>query len=197
MIVSDIIADHHEAKLADDPALCQMIREKWNVIPRFWSGVFAQCSHGKPITLADKYVALRCYAAVEMGALWFNPIQVSSGPHADCEVDANNAILAELAPDYDATFEPGGTTIAGASDGYFSWEGEDQGFIGEKEAPMSCRGSLPLEVGTTSAGKTYLYLHKCAGLVRWPYGSNLLYVFHRNCGHPMWQDATPPPPDNA
>ncbi len=161
--------------------------------------VFQQWERQSEITVDVAYPFTLFHAALQTGEIARIRIGVGECPLSDSDVDANNQILQSVLPNLGLLKDDSGNFLdckwsgqffggINGEDGFIQWEGTAK-FEIQKDGKNSGflyfpSGRLPLEVGTTSAAKTYLQLMTNGGVARWPYHQKeiTIYKLVRNTG---------------
>lgn len=175
----------HQA-IASCPELAKAIPEIIQNMERNYSKLFVDSVVQKArenIDVYDAYALFWVFSMLQEGRLASTVVPVPGEPRQDCNRQANNAILADLAPPFHAEFV-GGIGNGRTDDGAFGWSRPvTLNYTPEPErfdaltAPPS---RLLLEVGTTASSRTYTHLKTISpggGLARWPYGSRFVVVY--------------------
>ena len=157
----------------------------------FQDTVFQQWERQSEITVDVAYPFALFYAALQKGEIARIRLAVYECPLSDSEVEENDRILQSALPklgllkDGDGNFldcKWSGEFFGGVNgeDGFIKWEGTAK-FETLKDGKNADflylpSGRLPLEVGTTSAAKTYLQLMN-GGVARWPYHQKEITIY--------------------
>jgi len=156
--------------------------------------IFQQWEGRSGISVDVAYPFALFYTALQSGEIGRIRIGVGEYPLADCEVKENDRILQSALPNLGLLKDDSGNFLdckwsgeffggVNGEDGFIRWEGTAK-FETLKDGKNADflylpSGRLPLEVGTTSAAKTYLQL-MTGGVARWPY--------HQGAGsEELWQ----------
>lgn len=161
-----------------------------------WVDVFFQKweKFGK-LNLADAYVFGHLWAAIRTGAIAYTKLGIGAYPLPDKDIEGNDRILKtrlrelDTWKDLDTGQKFPSCKFSGAfwggtqdEDGHISWDGAaifEFHRNGEKIGNyISKNEGAPLEVGYTSATKTFFQLVQYRRLARWPYDSNDITVMH-------------------
>lgn len=140
-------------------------------------------------TLDDAFPFAMLHAALCGGSILVCDLCIGRQPYPDAQVQENlNALTDGLrgltCPGVpEPTFEAniwGGTQ---GEDGYLKWSPYlefaclEDGQESQKVWVSEC--SIPLEIGSQSAVKTYMQILDSGGVARWPYGSDTLRIFYK------------------
>jgi hypothetical protein len=130
------------------------------------------------ITLSDAYCFMHVWSDYLTGDLCLFAIPVGSVPRSDSALEENTKALANL---YD--FQTFVHNAPKDDDGWLGWNDKigcqkvvlENGI--EKRSKIWLQPSrVPLEIGSTSAARTFGHLETERGLARWPYGSKQILV---------------------
>jgi hypothetical protein len=122
----------------------------------------------------------RVHAAICDGRVAFASIDLGRPPLRNHDVDGNQAIIDAAKPSLRVLFMPAHGGSGDAGDGTVSWDGPIEMHTASDGMVTVGPGSMPLEVGTTSATTTFRHLVANGDSVaRWPYGSTRLWLLLR------------------
>lgn len=135
---------------------------------------------------------LKLHALVGSGRVAYTYISTGGAPGPDHDRAENAFLLTETCPPFTATLDMGQN---GADcDGSLAW-GEPlrvsrptgafyyaDGCINQKQSILACPttrkpGWAPLEVGDSWLSRTLMHLWQYGAVARWPYGSDLIWLF--------------------
>jgi hypothetical protein len=138
--------------------------------------IFQKWERFKP-TIEDAYNFLNIHAYIRLGYVSIFSINVGRTPPSDKSHDLQNEALSSLPFPYRAEFW-GGTQD---EDGILEWSKPRHGIVSVQDEVLVCLIpplSVPLEVGTCSSEKMFLYIcgRSAMGVARWPYYSEKIYV---------------------
>lgn len=176
-----------EREMASDPAFARCVGQYRQ---RLEAGFFDQCHVTKFVqryegqrtfSLEEAYAFSQCHALCLTGQVLYQAIEVGVCPGPDDDHDAMNAVLGDLPGPFRGVFL--GSKMD--DDGRLEWSGPirmNRGaavFGGDQvvEEVIVPPGSVPLEVGTTQGSRSLTHLRLDGGMARWPYGSEILWVF--------------------
>ena len=131
------------------------------------------------MTIVDAYAFGEVHAGIMLGNIVMAKICLGFEPGRDKDIDGNNEKLKKIFSPFSGKFW-GGTQ---GEDGRIDISGEidlsGKNIETNKKISIKTSGSFPLEVGYTSAVKTFFSLCAEGGvgrLARWPYGSPDIYL---------------------
>jgi hypothetical protein len=110
-------------------------------------------------------------------------IELGHCPHQDNEIEANNTLLRGVsrAGPFVAEFIGGAGRGLERDDGWLAWtepiECAQVLFGSEEKRKKYPPRQVALEVGTTSPDSTVRHILQEGGLARWPYGSEMIYLY--------------------
>lgn len=142
---------------------------------------FQKWERDQQITMIDAFGFACLWYYYLSGDIACCTVPLPSGPHADREIELNQAVLDQLPSGFVATFIPehgrgadnDGTFLIENGIGLqriFKKEGRTESWFAESDH------TLALEVGTTSVSKTLYHLRARNGVARWPYGYEKIIV---------------------
>lgn len=156
---------------------------------KFWTDVVFQKFAMHDIEIYEAYCFMRIWIDLHEGRLLTGILRVPGTPHSNQNISGNNKILKNIAPPFKAIFEP----KRAGDDGFLEWTEEihlkkiiadphdyDGRFLKRQWMPIKPQ-RIPLEVGTTSAQKTFacIYFPGGAGvLARWPFEFNEIVILY-------------------
>lgn len=157
----------------------------------FQDTVFQQWEGRSEITVDVAYPFALFYTALQKGEIARIRLAVYEYPLGDSEVKENDRILQSALPKLGLLKDDLGNFLdckwsgqffggVNGEDGFIRWEGTAK-FETLKDGKNADflylpSGRLPLEVGTTSAAKTYLQLMN-GGVARWPYDQKEITIY--------------------
>ena len=157
----------------------------------FQDTVFQQWEGRSEITVDVAYPFALFYAALQKGEIARIRLAVYECPFGDSQVEENDRILQSALPNLGLLKDGSGNLLdckwsgqfyggVNGEDGFIQWDGVAK-FETLKEGKNAevlyfPSGRLPLEVGTTSAAKTYLQLMN-GGVARWPYDQKEITIY--------------------
>lgn len=191
-VIEKIIRDKVELLMIEKPENAPIL---FRVMRRIRAGnyrpktlVDAIFQRNDPINIYETWCFAQIWAALVQGRVGTAWIRVSDSPFSNADIDHNNTILAHLPAPYRAEFSP----KQSGDDGFVEWSEPItlQGAV-PRHSPADDRQpplpgtfraeprSIPLEVGYTSAEKTYEHLFiKNGALARFPYESNHIVILY-------------------
>lgn len=154
--------------------------------------VFQQWEGRGRVTVDVAYPFMLFHGALQNGEIARIRLGVGEYPLGDSEIEANNHVLQSVLPHLGSLKDDSGNFLdckwsgqffggVNGEDGFIQWEGTAK-FETMKDGKNSGflylpSGRLPLEVGTTSAAKTYLQLMTSGGVARWPYHQKEITIY--------------------
>jgi hypothetical protein len=144
--------------------------------PQDYVDAICQCE----LTLEEVVGFIKVHHLIASGCVWTCMVRAGGQPHGDSAIEENNELLRDLPEPFEAVFEPevGGSAH---SDGLFTIKEPVQM---DKNLSMEVRATkliepcfMPLEVGQTTATRTWLHLAEDTRLARWAYRSDWIWVF--------------------
>ncbi|WP_145412717.1 hypothetical protein [Paenibacillus xylanexedens] len=183
-IIKEIVEDQIISKPENGPLLINLLRDLRNgKYSKDIVNAIMQKPRNMDFDIYEAYCFLQVWSGLLSGKIATARIITGIGPKKDADIEGNNAILSKLLHPFKAEFIPSNS----GSDGYFEWleplrlqtqnillKNSDQ--IQQVQVESN---SIPLEVGYTSAYKTYEYMSTEIGAVaRYPYNSNHIYIFY-------------------
>lgn len=135
----------------------------------------------------ETFCFLKIWSDILLGQILTARVHIFDNPQRNDNIAGNNAALSKLVFPFKAEFIP----AHAGDDGYFQWltdielqqEIRDlKDYKGNKSKSTHIKvppSRIPLEVGYTSAQKTYEYLYMITGaLARFPYESDEIFIFY-------------------
>ena len=157
----------------------------------YQSTIFQQWEGRSNLGIEDVYPFVLLHSMIQTGDIAHTKLRVYEEPLADKKVEENNRTLAAALVSLSPRKDDSGNLLdckwsgefwggQDGADGFVEWKGiakfevTDDGKSGGFLYFPS--GRLPLEVGTTSAAKTYLQLMN-GGVARWPYHQKEITIY--------------------
>jgi hypothetical protein len=147
-----------------------------NVYPKSYVDVLMQKQRGS-FDVYEAYLFMKVHSAIWSGEVALFQIPVGSQPFRGKQ-DVNE-VLSGLQFPFSAEYQGSG----GRSDGFVKWEKPINAVwthreIDERTFVIVPADECPLEVGTVSAYKTFIYLltNRRPGVARWPRGQDVITV---------------------
>lgn len=173
-IVSHVAEQAIEERVQQNPENIRKITEAFALIEPKFRDIFFQKSVKTAPTLADMFVTTRMLTALHDGEIKCSLVKLHEVPFPDAMASENDEIMASLPHPFDGRFCTGSNGVAGQDDGFVRWS---EPILNGDGKSNTAPATVPLEVGTTSSGKTWLYLSsRGPGVARWPYKSDDLYI---------------------
>ncbi len=131
----------------------------------------------------DAYAFAQIHSMIWSGELVIVEVELGTGPYSDKSIEYNNGVMKKLMKPFSGYFV-GGTKD---QDGSVKWSEPVFGteFFLDDDDNEHRRlvsippGSVPLEVGYTSAARTFGHLNLERGIARWPYGYDEMLIMVR------------------
>ncbi|MGE6579131.1 hypothetical protein [Paenibacillus xylanexedens] len=182
-IIKEVVEDQIIRNPEYGPLLINLLRDLRNgKYPEDILNAVVQKPRNMDLDIYDAYCFLQVWSDLFSGKIASAKIITGIGPKKDADIEGNNAILSKLTYPFKAEFFPS----KNGNDGYFEWL-EPIKFITNnillnkddqvQETQVDAK-HIPLELGYTSAYKTYQYMTSEGGAVaRYPYHSDHIYIF--------------------
>lgn len=182
-IIKEVVEDQIIRNPEYGPVLINLLRDlRSGKYPKDILDAVVQKPRNMDLDIYDAYCFLQVWSDLFSGKIATAQIITGIGPKKDADIEGNNAILSKLNYPFKSEFIPSKS----GNDGYFEWHepiklltnnillNKNEQF---KEIQVPTK-HIPLELGYTSAYKTYQYMTSEGGAVaRYPYHSDHIYIF--------------------
>jgi hypothetical protein len=133
------------------------------------------------VDLSDAFCFAKIHSSIYNRDIARLQVFVGKTPSKNEAEEENNNKLKNIPYPFSSEFIPGKGGSA-TDDGYLCWNKEISGGLYNKEKDVYEEFTIPprtvpLEVGSTDASRSYFHLFQDESLARWPYGSEWIDVF--------------------